>query len=58
MTSVYIYLVPVITAVASWIVLGERLVPLALCGVVLTIVGLFISQFSFVNRKSSVSKEG
>lgn len=57
-TSVYIYLVPVITAVASWIVLGERLVPLALCGVVLTIVGLFISQFSFVNRKSSVSKEG
>lgn len=56
-TSVYIYLVPVITAVASWIVLGERLVPLALCGVVLTIIGLFISQFSFMPRKSS-SNEG
>lgn len=56
-TSVYIYLVPVITAVASWIVLGERLVPLALCGVVLTIIGLFISQFSFITRKSS-SNEG
>lgn len=56
-TSVYIYLVPVITAVASWIVLGERLVPLALCGVVLTIIGLFISQFSFMTRKSS-SNEG
>lgn len=56
-TSVYIYLVPVITAVASWIVLGERLVPLALCGVALTIIGLFISQFSFMTRKSS-SNEG
>lgn len=55
-TSVYIYLVPVITAVASWIVLGERLVPLALCGVVLTIIGLFISQFSFMTRKSSLNE--
>ena len=48
-TSVYIYLVPVITAIASWLVLGERLVPLAMLGVVLTI----ISQFSFLRRKSS-----
>lgn len=55
-TSVYIYLVPVITAVASWIVLGERLVPLALCGVVLTIIGLFISQFSFMTCKSSLNE--
>lgn len=55
-TSVYIYLVPVIAAVASWIVLGERLAPLALCGVVLTIIGLFISQFSFMTRKSSLNE--
>ena len=43
-TSVYIYLVPVITALASWIVLGEQLTGIAWFGVALTIAGLFVSQ--------------
>ena len=49
-TSVYIYLVPVITVLASWAVLGEQLSASAWVGVALTIVGLFISQFSFLRR--------
>lgn len=51
-TSVYIYLVPVITAVASWLVLSEHLSAIAWVGVILTIVGLFVSQFSFAKRPS------
>lgn len=43
-TSVYIYLVPAITALASWIVLGEQLTGIAWFGVALTIAGLFVSQ--------------
>lgn len=42
-TTVYIYLVPVITAVTSAAVLGERMTPLAICGAVLTLAGLFLS---------------
>ena len=42
-TSVYIYLVPVITVVASVIVLGERVTWMSALGTVLTLSGLFIS---------------
>lgn len=43
-TSVYIYMVPVITAVASALILHERITPAAVCGIVLTLAGLFLSQ--------------
>ena len=52
-SSVYIYATPVITAVASWLVLGEQLVPLAWFGVLLTIVGLLVSQFSFSKMRNA-----
>jgi len=42
-TSVYIYLVPVITVVASVIVLGERVTWMSALGTILTLSGLFIS---------------
>lgn len=49
-TSVYVYLIPVITAVASWLILSEQLTPLAWFGVALTLIGLGVSQFSFAAR--------
>lgn len=43
-TSVYIYMVPVVTIVTSFIVLGERLTYISAFGAVLTIAGLMISE--------------
>lgn len=43
-TSVYIYLVPVITIVTAVIVLHERITWMAMLGTVLTIAGLFLSE--------------
>ena len=42
-TSIYIYLVPVITVVTSVIVLAERVTLMSAAGTVLTLAGLFIS---------------
>lgn len=44
-SSVYIYLVPVITVATAYIVLDEQLAPVALCGVFLTLAGLIVSQY-------------
>lgn len=43
-TSVYIYVQPVVTIVAAYIILGERFTPLALVGTVFTLAGLVISE--------------
>lgn len=43
-TSVYIYMVPVITAVTSALVLRERITAAAVCGIILTLTGLFLSE--------------
>ncbi|WP_458399532.1 DMT family transporter [Mailhella sp.] len=43
-TSLYIYLVPVITVVAAALVLDERLTLMSGSGAVLTLAGLFLSQ--------------
>lgn len=43
-TSVYIYMVPVITVVTSAIVLHERITMLAVVGTALTLAGLFLSE--------------
>ncbi len=43
-TSVYIYLVPVITAITSVLILHERITVMAFFGIVLTILGLFLSE--------------
>lgn len=44
-TSVYIYLVPVITVITSVLILHETLTVLAGIGTVLTIVGLLLSEY-------------
>lgn len=46
-TSVYIYMTPVITAVSSALILGEQMTWAIVSGIVLTLVGLFLSE----NRK-------
>ena len=43
-TSVYIYMVPVITVVTSSLVLQEKVTPLAAAGTLLTLSGLFLSE--------------
>lgn len=43
-TSVYIYMVPVITTVFSALILHENITPVTVCGIVLTLAGLFLSE--------------
>ena len=45
-TSLYIYLVPALTVLASAAVLGDPLTPPVVAGVLLTIAGLFLSEFA------------
>ena len=44
-TSIYIYMVPVITVVTSIIVLDEQITPMSALGILLTLSGLVISQY-------------
>lgn len=43
-TSIYIYLVPVITVLASALILNEQITYRTLLGIVLTVAGLFVSE--------------
>ncbi len=54
-TSVYIYMVPVITVVTSAIILNENITVMAAAGTALTLAGLFISeQRSLLLRRREV----
>jgi drug/metabolite transporter (DMT)-like permease len=44
-TSIYIYMVPVITVTTSVIVLHETITKIAGLGIILTLAGLFVSEF-------------
>ena len=50
-TSVYIYMVPVITVVTSAIVLREQMTAMAVIGTGLTLAGLFLSESKIGYRK-------
>ena len=50
--SVYIYLGPVVTVAASVLILHEKLTVMTVIGTLLTLVGLFLSEF---RRKESTS---
>lgn len=54
-TSVYIYLVPVVTLLTSALVLREPLTPLSALGTALTLAGLFLSEYKF--KKGTQSNE-
>lgn len=49
-SSVYIYLVPVITVATAYIVLDERLAPIAFFGMFLTLAGLIVSQYKEMRK--------
>lgn len=50
-TSVYIYLVPVITLIASALILQERITWITLLGTLLTILGSFVSEKKVRSKK-------
>jgi drug/metabolite transporter (DMT)-like permease len=58
-TSVYIYLVPIITVITSVIVLRETITSIAVFGIVLTLTGLFISEIKTfpLQNKGSLNNE-
>lgn len=51
-TSVYIYLVPVVTTVTSVIILHEIITGAAIVGIILTLTGLFLSEANRLKRKN------
>jgi drug/metabolite transporter (DMT)-like permease len=55
-TTVYIYIVPVVTILASALVLHEKITPLALAGAFLALAGMFIAERKTV--KAGVQEAG
>ncbi len=53
-TSVYIYIVPVITVVTSVIVLKEEITWIAAIGIGLTLIGLFLSESNLLFKKRRI----
>ena len=49
-TSVYLYLVPVITVAASGLILRETITPMAGAGTALTLLGLILSEYRGAKR--------
>jgi len=52
-TSVYIYIVPVITTITSALILHEKITVPAVVGIILTLTGLFLSE----SKKAPVSRQ-
>lgn len=52
-TSVYIYMVPVITVAASALILHEKITGMAAMGTVLTLAGLLLSEGKTLLKKKA-----
>lgn len=52
-TSVYIYMVPVITVLTSVLILHEQLTAFTLIGTILTLLGLILSEYKPQRRKTA-----
>jgi drug/metabolite transporter (DMT)-like permease len=50
-TNVFVNLIPVFTAIFSWILLDENLTPIKWVGILVVVVGLFVSQWGKINFK-------
>ena len=55
-TSVYIYMVPVITVATSVLILHEKLTLLAGIGTILTLIGLFMSEHKTKKERSEITR--
>lgn len=56
-TSIYIYIVPIITMITSVIVLNEKITWISFLGMILTLLGLFISEFKIALNKNQVNQQ-
>ena len=56
-TSVYIYVVPVITVAASVLILGEPLTPLLVVGAALALTGSWLSETRMFDKRKKTSPE-
>lgn len=52
-TSIYIYIVPVITVVASILILHEKMTAIAAIGTILTLIGLLLSESKTLLKKKA-----
>ena len=50
-TSIYIYMIPVITVITSMLVLKETVTFLSIAGTVLAVIGLFLSEYNRTGSK-------
>jgi drug/metabolite transporter (DMT)-like permease len=50
-TSIYIYMIPIITVITSVLILHERITALSVVGTLLTLAGLFLSESKLSFRK-------
>lgn len=57
-TSIYIYMVPVITVATSFFVLHEKITVLSAIGTILTLAGLFISEDRLFKKKKKEDNNG
>lgn len=53
-TSVYIYIVPVITVIVSAVILDEKITSGIICGTALTLAGLFLSESKLNFKKKEI----
>lgn len=56
-TSIYIYLIPVVTVVTSVIVLDEKITLMSALGTILAIAGLFISEGRIFIKKKNIDRK-
>ena len=55
-TNVFVNLIPVFTAILSWIILGEILTQSKWIGIVIVVVGLFVSQWGKIKFNKEVAE--
>ncbi len=56
-TNVFVNLIPVFTAVFSWLILGEIITVLKWVGIVVAVLGLFVSQWGKIKFNKKVEED-
>ncbi len=56
-TSIYIYMVPVITATTSFLVLKEQMTTATIAGIALTLLGLFLSESKNQSEANEITED-
>lgn len=56
-TNVFVNLIPVFTAILSWLILGEIITVLKWLGIVVAVLGLFVSQWGKIKFNKKVEED-